>query len=144
MIPLLFLGFKSIAMCVVITLINTFVMISNYIYCKKKLDIKIKFYGFDKKVFKEIFFCSFFIFLGVIIDKINWSIDQFVLGAVSGTMAVSLYSVSSQINTLFINLSTALTSVMLPKMSKMVSKNASNAELTSEFIKIGRIQFIIF
>ena len=143
MIPLLFLGYKSITMCIVLTLINAIIMISNYLYCKKKLDIKIKFQGFDKKVFKEIFGYSFFIFLGVVVDKVNWSVDQFVLGAVSGTIAVSLYSVASQINTLFVNLSTALTGVMLPKMSKMVAKNASSKELTNEFIKVGRIQYLI-
>ena len=143
MIPLLFLGYKSITMCIVITLINAIIMISNYLYCKKKLDIKIKFQGFDKKVFKEIFGYSFFIFLGVVVDKVNWSVDQFVLGAVSGTIAVSLYSVASHINTVFINLSTAITGVMLPKMSKMVAKNASSKELTSEFIKVGRIQYLI-
>lgn len=143
MIPLLFLGYKSIAMCVVVTIVNTIVMLSNYLYCKKKLNIKIKFQGFDKKLFKEIFGYSFFIFLGVIVDKVNWSVDQFVLGAVSGTIAVSLYSIASQINSLFVNLSTAISNVMLPKMSKMVAKEASNEELTNEFIKVGRIQFFI-
>ena len=143
MIPLLFLGYKSITMCVVLTSINLFIMLSNYFYCKKKLKINIKFLGFDKKVFKEIFGYSFFIFLGVIVDKINWSVDQFVLGAVSGTIAVSLYSVASQLNTLFINLSTAVSGVMLPKMSKMVAKDASSNELTNEFIKVGRIQYLI-
>lgn len=143
MIPLLFLGYKSIAMCIVITLINIIIMISNYIYCKKKLDIKIRFHGFDKKVFKEILGYSFFIFLGVIVDKVNWSVDQFVLGAVSGTVAVSLYSVASHINTLFINLSTAVSGVMLPKMSKMVATDASSEELTNEFIKVGRIQYLL-
>ena len=143
MIPLLFLGYKSIAMCIIITLINLGIMLSNYIYCKKKLEIKIKFQGFDKQVFKEIFGYSFFIFLGVIVDKINWSVDQFVLGAVSGTIAVSLYSVASHINTLFINLSGAISGVMLPKMSKMVAKDASNEELTNEFIKVGRIQYLL-
>ena len=143
MIPLLFLGYKSITMCIVLTLINAIIMISNYIYCKRKLGIKIKFQGFDKQVFKEIFGYSFFIFLGVIVDKVNWSVDQFVLGAVSGTIAVSLYSIASHMNTLFINLSTAITGVMLPKMSKMVAKNASAQELTNEFIKVGRIQYLI-
>lgn len=143
MIPLLFLGYKSISLCVIITLINIGIMISNYIYCKKKLGIKVKFQGFDKKVFKEIFGYSFFIFLGVIVDKVNWSVDQFVLGAVSGTIAVSLYSVASHINTVFINLSTAISGVMLPKMSKMVAKNASSKELTNEFIKVGRLQYLL-
>ena len=112
-------------------------------YCKRKLNINIKYHGFDKKLFKTIFGYSFFIFLGVVVDKVNWSVDQFILGAVSGTVAVSLYSVASNLNTLFINLSTAVSGVLLPKMSKMVANNASNDELTHEFIKVGRIQYLI-
>lgn len=143
MIPLLFLGFKSITMCVVITIVNIIVLISNYLYCKNKLNIKIKFLGFDKTLFKTIINYSFFIFLGVIVDKINWSVDQFVLGAISGTVAVAIYNVASQINTLFINLSTAISGVLLPKMSKLVASHATNDELTNEFIKVGRIQYFI-
>lgn len=143
MIPLLFLGYKSITMTVVITIVNIIVLLSNYFYCKKKLGINIKFMGFDKKLFKIVFSYSFFIFLGVIVDKVNWSVDQFVLGAVSGTIAVSLYSVASQINTLFINLSCAMSGVLLPKMSKMIAKKASDEEMTKEFIKVGRLQYLI-
>lgn len=143
MIPLLFLGYKSITMTVVITVVNIIVLLSNYFYCKKKLGVNIKFMGFDKKLFKTIFSYSFFIFLGVIVDKVNWSVDQFVLGAVSGTIAVSLYSVASQVNNLFVNLSGAMSGVLLPKMSKMIAKNASNEEMTNEFIKVGRLQYLI-
>lgn len=143
MIPLLFLGYKSITMTVVITIVNIIVLLSNYFYCKKKLGINIKFMGFDKKLFKTIFSYSFFIFLGVIVDKVNWSVDQFVLGAVSGTIAVSLYSVASQINTLFVNLSCAMSGVLLPKVSKMIAKKASDEEMTKEFIKVGKLQYLI-
>ena len=126
MIPLLFFGYKSITMCISVTLINAFIMLSNYFYCKNKLNIKIKFQGFDKILFKEILGFSFFIFLGVVVDKINWSVDQFVLGAVCGTVSVSIYSVASQINSLFVNLSTAISGVLLPKVSKMIANNATN------------------
>ena len=143
MIPLLFLGYKSITMCVVITVVNIIVLLSNYFYCRNKLNINIKFMGFDKVLFKTIFGYSFFIFLGVIVDKVNWSVDQFILGAVSGAVAVSIYSIASQINTLFVNLSTAVSSVLLPKMSKMVAEKATDDELTNEFIKVGRIQYLI-
>ena len=143
MIPLLLLGFKSISMTIVITIINVVILLSNYYYCKKILDINIKYTGFDKKLFKTIFSYSFWIFLCVIVDKANWSVDQFLLGAVSGTVAVSLYSAASTINTLFINLSSAICSVLLPKVSKMIAKNANNEELTNEFIKVGRLQYLI-
>lgn len=145
MIPLLFLGYKSITMCIIITIVNVTILFSNYIYCKKKLKISTRFVGFDKALFKTILGYSIWIFMGVIVDKVNWSVDNFVLGAVSGTIAVSVYSLAATLNHLFINLSTAVSGVMLPKMSKMVAKNASSKEITEEFIKVGRIQyFIIF
>ena len=145
MIPLLLLGYKAIAMTIVLTVVNITVLLSNYCFCRKKLKIKTKFLGFDKKLFKTILGYSIWIFLGVIVDKVNWSVDQFVLGSVVGTAAVSIYSAASTMNHLFINLSSAINTVLLPKMSKMIAKNASNEEITKEFIKVGRIQyFIIF
>lgn len=145
MVPLLFLGFKSITMSVVITVVNIAICISNYTYCKKRLNIKIKYNGFDKKIFKIIFGYSIFIFLGNIVDKVNWSVDQFILGVVCGTTAVSVYSVSSSITILFINLSTAISNVFLPKISKMTAKEIDKTKLTNEMIKVGRLQnYVIF
>lgn len=83
MIPLLFMGYKSIAMSIIITITNIIVLIFNYWYCRNKLNIKIKFMGFDKVLFKTVFGYSIWIFLGGIVDKINWSIDNFILGAVA-------------------------------------------------------------
>lgn len=145
MIPLLFLGYKSIALCVVITLVNIIVLLSNYIFCRYSLKLEIKYQGFNFKLFKKIFSYSIWIFLAVIVDKVNWSVDNFILGAVSGTTAVSIYSIASTLNQLFINLSTAISSVLLPKMSKLVANNVSSEQLTDEMIKVGRIQnYVIF
>lgn len=143
MIPLLFLGYKSITLCIIITIVNLLTLLSNYIYCKKKLNTQAKFLGFDKKIFKTIICYSIWIFIGIIVDKVNWSVDNFILGAVSGTIAVSIYSLASTMNQLFCNLSTAISGVLLPKMSKLVAKKASDEELTKEFIKVGRIQYLI-
>lgn len=145
MIPLLFLGYKSIALCVVITLVNIIVLLSNYIFCRYSLKLEIKYQGFNFKLFKKIFSYSIWIFLAVIVDKVNWSVDNFILGAVSGTAAVSIYSIASTLNQLFLNLSTAISSVLLPKMSKLVANNVSSEQLTDEMIKVGRIQnYVIF
>lgn len=143
MIPLLFMGFKSITMAAVITIVNIAVMISNYLYCKKKLNINIKYNGFDKTLFKTIFSYSIWLFLTSIVDKVNWSVDQFILGMVSGTTAVSVYSIATNFNSLFINLSTAISGVLLPKMTKMVVEKRSASDITNEFIKVGRIQFLV-
>ena len=143
MIPLLILGYKAITMTVVLTIINMIVLLSNYLFCKNKLNIKIKYKGFDKKLFKVVFGYSIWIFLAVVVDKINWSVDHFILGSISGTIVVSIYAAASTINQLFVSLSTAISGVLLPKISKMIARNSSSEELTNEFIKVGRIQYYI-
>ena len=143
MIPLLFMGYKSIALVIMTTLINIACLIINMVYALKKLDVKLKFKGFDFKLLKEIFAYSFFIFLNTIIDKINWNVDNFILGTVSGTVAVAVYAVAAQFNNMYLSFSTAISGVLLPRAAKMEATNCSNEEFTNIFIKTGRIQYII-
>lgn len=143
MIPLLLVGYKAVAMVIVVTILNIITLLNNYFYCRKKLNIKITFCGMDKTILKEICGYSIFIFINIIIDKANWSIDQFILGSVSGTVAVSIYAVASQFNTLYLSFSTAISGVLLPKFTKMIENNANNEELTDEFIKTSRIQYFV-
>lgn len=143
MVPLLLLGYKAIAMVSVLTCVNIFCLLLNTVVCLKKLDIKLKFKGFDFSVLKEIFKYSFYIFLNQIIDKINWSLDQFILGAICGTVVTSVYAVAGQLNNMYMNFSTAISGVMLPKVTKMEDNKATDKDFTDIFIKTGRIQYIL-
>lgn len=143
MLPLLLMGHKSISLVIVVTILNIISLFSNYLYCKKKLKIKVKYSGMDKKLLKSIFAYSFFIFLNTIIDKVNWTLDLFILGTISGTAAVSIYSVASQFNNIYLSFSTAISGVLLPKITRMVEKKVSDEEISNEFIKTGRIQYFI-
>lgn len=143
MIPLLLLGYKAIAMVVVLTITNIICLMLNAIVCFKHLNVKLKFKGIDFKLLKEIFAYSFYIFLNAIIDKVNWSLDQFVLGAVSGTVATAVYSVAGKLNSMYMNFSTAISNVMLPKVTKMEDSKATNKAFTDIFIQTGRIQYLL-
>lgn len=143
MIPLLLMGYKAIAMVVVLTIVNLLCLSLNAIVAIKKLDVKIKFKGFDLKLLKEIFAYSFFIFLNEVINRINWSVDQFILGAIVGTVATAVYSVAGQLNNMYMNFSTAISNVLLPQVTKMEDNKASNKEFTAIFIKTGRLQYIL-
>ena len=46
-------------------------------------------------------------------------------------------------NNMYLNFSTALSSVFLPRVTKMEAKNAENKEFTDIFIKVGRLQYIV-
>ena len=142
-IPLLISGYKSIALVSISSIVSLVSYFVSYIYCRKKIDYRVDFGKIDKKIFKEIFTYSFFIFLGMIVDKVNNGIDSMVLGATAGTVAVSIYTIGAQFNNIYISFSTSISSVLLPKVAKMVEKKVSDVEISNLFIKTGRIQFMI-
>jgi len=88
----------------------------NLVYCFRVLNTKIYFKKFDLILLKEIGGYSFFIFLGVIVDKVYWSTGQFILGMVSGTVLVAVFAVAMQLNTMYIMFSTSVSGVLLPRM----------------------------
>ena len=143
MIPLLAMGYKSITMTVVATIINILCIIVNVYYCFVILKIKIKFRKINMCVLNEIFGYSFFILLNILVDKIYWSTDQLILGGMMGATSVAIYSVGSTLNNYYMMFSTAISSMFLPKITRMVTGNSSDKDLSDLFIKIGRIQYII-
>ena len=143
MLVLLNFGVKSIGLVILVTVLNISTLILNLIYCKTKLKIKLKFGKIDFKLLKEIMAYSVWIFLNSIMDKVNWSLDQFVLGVYAGSVAVAIYSVASQLNQMFMNFSTAISGVLLPKVTKMENDNATDKEFTDIFVRTGRVQYIV-
>lgn len=142
-LPLLLMGYRSISLAVVITILTLFALIINMWYSFKKLHVRFEFRQFDFHLFKEMWIFSFYIFLNMIIDQINWNVDKFILGKFRGSAEVAVYSISAQINALYLTISTAVSSVFIPRINKMVTENNGNKQLTDLFVRVGRIQFII-
>ncbi|WP_026558793.1 oligosaccharide flippase family protein [Bacillus sp. J37] len=143
MLPLLLMGYGSISMAIVTTILNFITILINIIYCFNVLKINITFKKIEISLLKEILGFSFFIFINLIIDKIYWSTDQIILGIYSGTVAVSIYTVGATFSGYFSGLSASISNVFLSKVSGMVAKEVSDKEISDLFIKIGRLQYIV-
>ena len=149
MVLLLSYGYKAIAMVIVQTVFNVLNLVIQYIYCIRKLKIRINFSRFEIGFLKEVFIYSLWIFLDVIMNKIYWSTGQFILGAYVGTIAISVFAVAIQLEGMYMMFSSAISSVFLPKVTAMVTKNDDKKEISSLFIRTGRLQnvmmsFILF
>ena len=142
-LPLLLMGYGSVGMVLVTTFLTLVVLISNMLFCFKKLHIRFCLKKIQISLLKELWIFTFFIFLNQIIDQINWSVDKFLLGRLSGTIAVAVYGVGSQINTLYLQFSTSISNVFVPKVNRVVAETNDNVLLTDIFTKVGRIQFIV-
>lgn len=143
MILLLVVGYKAIAMVVVTTIFNVATLLVNWWYCKYKLTIKVRFAKFKWAFLKEVSIYSFWIFLNAIMDRIYWSTGQFVLGIYKGAVAIAVYAVAIQLESMYMMFSTAISSVFLPKVTSMVTKGSSDEEISDLFIRTGRIQYIV-
>lgn len=134
---------SAINLVIINTVFNLFVISCNIYYCYKKLNLKIKFHYWDKMLVKEVLAFSFFIFLNAIVDQIYWKTSQLVLGAVIGTAAVAIYAIAIQLDMAFMNFSTGISGVFLPKLSAIVATTKNMTAIDDLFIKIGRIQYLI-
>lgn len=145
MICLLHFGYKAVAMVVVQTIFNVLTLVVNFIYCRRKLNIHIyfRFKHFHWGFLKEVAIYSFWIFLNAIMDRVYWSTGQFVLGAIVGTAAVAVFAIAIQLEGMYMQFSTAISSVFLPKVTAMVATNRSRKEISDLFIRTGRIQYIV-
>lgn len=142
-LPLLLLGFGSIGLVISTTLLTIIIEISNIIYCFKKLKIEFEFKGFENQIVREILVFSSYVFIGLIVDQINWNVDKFILGRYHGAISVAIYGLAAQINTYYTQLSTAISNVFIPRVNVIVSDSNDNNILTKLFTKIGRLQFLI-
>lgn len=142
-IPVLLLGYASIGMAGATVFVNCCAEIAIAWYCLKRLKMRFDFSHFDKKLFVEICIFSSYIFLNIIIDQVNWNVDKYLIGIFYSTSAVAVYAVASQITGYYNTFSIAVSSVFIPKINMVVSTTDDSNELTSIFIKIGRIQLFI-
>ena len=142
MICLLFLGYKAIALVVVLTLFNVVTLLLNYYYCKRKLNVSIEFGKFNFCFLNEIASYSFLIFLNAIVVRIYWGSGQFVLGIYAGAKSIAIYALAIQLQGMYDSFSNAISSVFFPRITKLVVEKNINA-ISDLFIRIGRIQFYV-
>lgn len=143
MIPLLLLGFRSVTLTVV-TLIFTLVTGAVDIwYCFTKLKMPVSFRHYDLSLMRRMCGFTFYVFLGIVVDNFNWSIDRLLLLWFHGSTAVTIYTVAAQLNVYYQSFSAAVTNVLTPRVHRLVAERRPARELDTLFIRAARLQFML-
>ena len=142
---LVLLKFSASALMVVLVDFGLTVMLLliNVFYSKFALKVKIKLHKWDSALAKEAFIFTTAILLQSIINQFNSNLDNIVLGVYTTTAIVAVYSIALQIYAMFSNLSTAISSMYLPAISKAVFEGKSDEEVTKMVIEPSRLQLVI-
>lgn len=134
---------SAFSVAMVQTGINVFLIISRVYYCFRTLHVTIRFHDWDKELIHDFKRLALSVFAVTLIDQVFFKTNQVILGIVSGTSAVAVYSISSLIYMNYMALSTAISGVYLPHITAMITKKSSMKEVSDLFIQIGRWQYYL-
>ena len=133
----------------VIVLIATILSFALYwmrrYYAIHKLRVVIKYHEKDRELVFGIVKLSLSVLFVAIADQIFWKTDQLILGAICNTKTVSIYSIGSQINSMFISVACVLGGMTLPMVTRVSTGADADQKLSEMFTKIGRYQsYLVF
>lgn len=139
----LLMGGKSISIAVIDTVMAILFFGTQMLYVLFVLKVKFSFKDMDFSFFKQIFTYSFFVFLGIIVDQVNWKLDILIIGMKMSTVNVAIYSIAIQFPSYYMMFANSFSNVFLPRTTAMCARNASNAEFTDLMIYTARIQWAV-
>lgn len=140
---LLFFGFGSVGLVLASTALNLVSYTIYTVYVIRTLRIRPSFQRVGGGLLREIIRFSFFVFVANIVDILFWSTDKLIIGWAIGSVATAVYNVGAAFNGYITSLSTAISGVLMPKVTKMAVKDTPPSEFTALFIKVGRLQFLL-
>lgn len=142
-VPLVMMGFRSISIVIIQTLITIIFLYLNISYARKTLSMKFTFRNLPLPLLKEVAIFSFFIFINQIIDLVNNNVPNFIIGIFAGAEDVATYAVANQIKGVFFMLSVGISAVFVPLINEKVNSKIDTKELTDLMIQVGRVQLCI-
>lgn len=142
-LALLYCGSGSVGLVISSTILNFATYGIYTVYAVKKLQIRPSFQKTEPGLLREILRFSSFVFLASMVDILYWSTDKLIIGWAIGSVATAVYNIGASFNTYVTSLSTAISGLLVPRLTEMVVKDAQKEQFTEIFIKVGRLQFII-
>lgn len=134
---------SAFSVAAVQTILNLVLSGARVYYCFHDLHVKIHFHYWNHELFSEFKKLALSVFAVTLIDQVFWKTNQIILGIISGTTAVAVYSIASLIYMNYMALSIAISGVYLPHVTGMVARKEPIKKLSELFIQIGRWQYYL-
>ena len=138
----LYKGYDCTVILSVRIVVDGVMLIANIFFCLKNIGVRFKLEHYSKAFLRTVFVFTWFIFLQSVTDQLNWQIDKVILARTHGTSQISIYSVGSTFNTIYMKLGLAISGVFIAQVNRLVSKN-KNKELDDIFVQTSRLNAYI-
>ena len=144
-VPLPFWNGSTLSVGVVLITTSLLFLLVDALYVILKIKIKINFKIklIPKWIIKESLVFTILSFIQIILIQFEGNIDNILIGKYINSEAVTTYSLAILFYSVFNQLSTAISNLLLPSVSQKIADGATNRDLEKMTIKIGRIQFML-
>ncbi|NOU95113.1 oligosaccharide flippase family protein [Paenibacillus sp. LMG 31456] len=143
LIVLLSLGYKAVTVVIVDTMLNLLVGVINALYVFFIIKVRIVRpktpFVFVLKIFQQSSLSFVISFSSLVI----WQLGNVLLGIFAGAVSVALYAVGLQFTIYYMNVAGSISSVLIPRITMMVTNNVSETVMTNFLIRTARLQFIV-
>ncbi len=126
----------------VVVAMEVLTIAAELLYISLKLKHRIRLKKWDKPLFRESFAYTLLLFIQSLVVQFNGNVDSYVVGAMIGTAAVSLYSFALQFYNMYSMCAMSVSNVLLPTVTNRVCHGATTRDLEDIVIKYGRIQWL--
>lgn len=134
---------SAFSVALVQTGLNLVLSFARVYYCFARLHVRIRYHYWSHELMVSFRRLALSVFAVTLIDQVFWKTNQIILGIISGTAAVAVYSIASLIYMNYMVLSTAISGVYLPHVTGMVARKEPISSLSDLFIQIGRWQYYL-
>lgn len=136
-------GHRAIGLVCAEASINAALLLLNAGYAVLVLKVRFRLHFWDRELFGELIRFAFWTFIAALVLQINFRLGSVLLGVLTTTSMVGIYAIALQINTLYNMLPTAISSVFLPRITRLVVADASGEEMTRTIIPPSRFQLML-
>ncbi len=146
-VGLLFVGLKTNARALTVVLVDfslaAALLLANILQTRLVIKCKIKLHAWDWAVAKEAGVFTLAILAQSVINQFNTNANNVILGMYSVATTITMYSLALQLYNMYSSLSTAISSVYLPSISRAVFSGATDEQITDRIIAPSRVQLTV-
>lgn len=143
MVIALLSGYGLFALVLVNGFVGFGVNLFKVLYLKQKTKIRINLKFFDKKLAKELFSFSSWVFVIGIAQRLLLNIVPTILGIFSGSTQIAIFAIAMTLEGYTYTFANALNGLFLPKVTRMVTAGENRKAVTNLMIRVGRIQLLV-
>jgi O-antigen/teichoic acid export membrane protein len=143
MVVALFLGYHLFALVVINAVVGLLFIIVKCIYLFQFTPVNINLKYYDKSVLKELLKFSFWVFIIGIAQRLLINIAPTILGILSGTTQIAIFSIGIIIEGYTWTFAHALNGLFMAKVTQLDSRKNNLHEVTNLMVKVGRVQLFL-